>query len=366
MEIFEYKLDEWSGPLDVILTLVKANKMDIHNIQISIICDQYLEYINQIEANKMDIASEFIVMATELMVIKSRMLLPHEENTDKDPRKVLENALEIYAQAKEGSLLLLPLWKKYIGRMEKDTDEITVDKTYVADQDIMDLCLAVRAMIDRNAGKKDAPPPAPPILKRPHIDVELKAIGILHYLEDHPSSSMKELLEEAVSVVDLIAIFLGILDLIKKQKILLDKGKDNFEIVHGMSTCFVLNPNPPSPEELNESHRTWDDKEPIPLSSKAEMHREQRRVIREAKEAEKKRLRAEAREQARLAKLAGQQAVFVPENDDDIARESQIAEMLDANLSEREEDMMDDLGIDMQKVVEAMAEKAKDLPDDNK
>ena len=76
MDAITYRLDQFEGPLDLLLSLIQKNKVSITDIPISLICDQYVEYLAQARRLDMDIASEFIVMASELMLIKSRMLLP--------------------------------------------------------------------------------------------------------------------------------------------------------------------------------------------------------------------------------------------------------------------------------------------------
>jgi transcription antitermination factor NusA-like protein len=96
MDALTYKLEQFEGPLDLLLTLIQKNKVSITDIPISLICDQYLEYIREAEALDMDIASEFIVMASELMLIKSKMLLPKEEEPvedEGDPRDELVRRL---------------------------------------------------------------------------------------------------------------------------------------------------------------------------------------------------------------------------------------------------------------------------------
>ena len=97
-----YKLEQFEGPLDLLLSLIQKNKVSITDIPISLICDQYLEYITQAQKLDMELASEFIVMASELMLIKSKMLLPKEEESEEDPRATLTDALLRYQQAKEG------------------------------------------------------------------------------------------------------------------------------------------------------------------------------------------------------------------------------------------------------------------------
>lgn len=71
-----YHLEQFDGPLDLLLALIAKNKVNIADIPISLICDQYMEYLSAAQALDMEIASEFLVMASELMLIKSRILLP--------------------------------------------------------------------------------------------------------------------------------------------------------------------------------------------------------------------------------------------------------------------------------------------------
>ena len=128
-----YKLEQFEGPLDLLLSLIQKNKVSITDIPISLICDQYLEYITQAQKLDMELASEFIVMASELMLIKSKMLLPRNEEEEEDPRAALAAAVLEYQRAKEASTYLKDMFEEYGLRMVKDTDEIAPDKTYVAD-----------------------------------------------------------------------------------------------------------------------------------------------------------------------------------------------------------------------------------------
>ena len=110
MESVTYRLDQFEGPLDLLLTLIQKNKVSITDIPIALICDQYMAYITEAQELDMDIASEFIVMASELMLIKSRMLLPKAEENGEDPRAPLTDALLRYQQAKEAAAKLSPLY----------------------------------------------------------------------------------------------------------------------------------------------------------------------------------------------------------------------------------------------------------------
>ncbi len=372
METVTYRIEQFEGPLDLLLTLIQKNKVNIEDIPIAIICDQYLAYIKDAQDMDMELAGEFIVMASELMLIKSRMLLPRPEDAEKDPRRELADALLRYQQAKLAAIKMSPLYQRFSGRMVKDTDEITVDRSFVVDQDVTALCLAVRRIIAANESRPKAEKQVfAPMIARPIVPVDVKIVGILHHMEKKPKPTMKDLLSDATSLPDLIAIFLGILELIKVRKILIDEEEDSYTVIHGSGTRFVINETPPDEEELEKVYSpSVDSDEPIPLSSKAEMHREQRRIIREQKLAEKKRLRAEERarraEERRLAKL-GQLSIpgegeELPHDDSDLDAEERVEALLDEQLSQDAEDLMDDIGLDMQEILRTMTEQAKMLP----
>ncbi|MCD6527353.1 MAG: segregation/condensation protein A [Desulfuromonas sp.] len=105
---YEVKLDTFEGPLDLLLHLVSKNEMDIYDISMSCITAQYLRYLEQVQEQNLDVASEFLVMAATLMHIKSRMLLPKAEpeefeNEEIDPRAELVQRLLEYRRYKEGA-----------------------------------------------------------------------------------------------------------------------------------------------------------------------------------------------------------------------------------------------------------------------
>lgn len=374
MDAVTYRLDQFEGPLDLLLTLIQKNKVNIEDIPISLICDQYLEYIRAAQDMDMDIAGEFIVMASELMLIKSRMLLPRVKEDEKDPRAELADALLRYQQAKQAAAKMAPLYTLYSGRMVKDTDEISIDKTYVADQQVTSLCAAVRRIIAANESRPKVEKQVfAPMIAKPIVPVEVKIVGILHRMSKKKNTSMKDILSDATSLPDLIAIFLGILELIKVKKIRIEEDEESYVVIHGTDTQFSISEEEPE-TEAEKPRRPIDDSEPIPLSSKAEMHREQRRIIREQKLAEKKRLRAEERarraEERRLAKeaeLRGETVAVsllseeLPPDDSDLEAEAQLQAIMDEQISDEQEDLLDDLGLDMQKIVSQMAEQAKDM-----
>ena len=216
-----YKLELFEGPLDLLLSLIHKNKVNIEDIPIVLIFDQYMEYINEAQRLDLDLASEFILMASELMLIKSKMLLPRNEEIEEDPRKQLADALIKYQQAKAAALVLSPMYVAYSGRFVKDTDEISVDKTFVEDQDVEQLCLAARRVMDYNAlaEKAKSKEPFTPMISKPIVPVEIKIEEILSHLDANHRSSLESLLMNSTSLPDMIAIFIGVLELIKIKKI---------------------------------------------------------------------------------------------------------------------------------------------------
>ena len=247
MEAVTYRLDQFEGPLDLLLTLIQKNKVSITDIPIALICDQYVEAIADAQELDMDVASEFLVMASELMLIKSRMLLPRDEENEADPRATLTDALLRYQQAKEAAQKLAPLYAFYSGRMVKDTDEISIDKSFVQDQDVTALCTAVKRIIAyNNALERAANTAFTPMISKPIIPVEIKIVSILKIMERQSVASLEDLIIGEVTLPDIIAAFLGVLELVKVRKLLIADDIDSENALLSTSTRFVLN------EEIDE------------------------------------------------------------------------------------------------------------------
>lgn len=250
MEEVTYRLDQFEGPLDLLLTLIQKNKVNISDIPIALICDQYIEYISRAEELDMDVASEFLVMASHLMLIKSKMLLPRPEDEKADPRAELTDALLRFQQAKEAVAKLSPMYAYYSGRMVKDTDEISIDKTYVHDQDVTSLCAAVRRIIAyNNALERAANTAFTPMISKPIIPVEIKIVSILKTVEKRGAATLEELLTSEATLPDAIASFLGVLELIKVRKLLVADEIDEENALLNANTRFILNTDDSTVEE---------------------------------------------------------------------------------------------------------------------
>ncbi len=257
MENMTYKLTDFEGPLDLLISLIEKNKFNILDIPIADICDQYIAFLAEQSQMDMDIATEFLDMASQLMVWKSEMLLPHEEAAEKPPRYELSDILLRHQHMKEAAPKLHPLYAYYSSRLVKDTDEISPDKTYVTDQDPLSLCAAVRRINSYRDAMEKAQTHFTPMVSKPIIPVEGKIVIILNTLTANGTASLRELLEGAPSLADMIASFMGVLELIKSRKILIEEGDPDLEenSVRGESTRFFLNPNAPSDDEAEDDKK---------------------------------------------------------------------------------------------------------------
>ena len=257
MEALTFKLEQFDfdGPMDLIFKLIQKDKIDIRNLPIAQLCDQYLATIAEMENMDMDVAAEFLVMASELMLIKSKMMLPQEEKEEEDPRADLAELLLRYQLAKSAAPKLQKLYEVHSHRIVKDTDEISIDKTYVADQQITSLCTAIRRIASYQESMRQTHHATfTPMISTPIVPVELKIVGILNHMGrnklQNKDVSLDELLGDSTSLPDMIAIFLGVLELVKMRQILIVDAPDEFTSLHGTTTRFVINDNPPPPEEV--------------------------------------------------------------------------------------------------------------------
>ena len=249
LEQITYRLDEFQGPLDVLLGLIQKNKVSITNIPIALICDQYMEYIEEVQKMDLEIATEFIVMASELMLIKSKMLLPHEEGTENDPRREIQNALLLHQQAKLAAEKLKPMYDDFSGRFVKGQDSIPPERGLPLDLDPDLLVKALNAVLRRIKVAEALRKPQDlvnPLIKRKVVSVEEKIEEICTILEEHEEASLFFLLKDADSRAELVARFMGVLELINIQRINITSVKVIEDVIeyeeNGLEMMFTLNP----------------------------------------------------------------------------------------------------------------------------
>ena len=223
-EQLTYRLDQFEGPLDLLLSLISKNKVSITDIPIAIICDQYMEYIEEAQRMDLEIASEFIVMASELMLIKSKMILPHEEGTENDPRREIANALLLYQQAKLAVTKLRPLYEEYSSRFVKGTDDVPPEKGLPLNLDPALMLKALNSILRRIRIAEAERKPTDlvnPLIKHHVVSVEEKIEEICALLEERDEASLFFLLKDSTSRAELVARFMGVLELIKIHRIMI-------------------------------------------------------------------------------------------------------------------------------------------------
>ena len=235
-ESLNFKLEIFEGPLDLLLSLISKNKVDIYDIPISLILDQYLEYLEEMRRMDMDIAGEFITMASELMLIKSRMLLPKSPlEEDIDPRERLAQALIEYKRAKEAAVMLNENYMKYAGRIAKPMDEAPFQAIpELADQDAKLLEEAFARLMQRAKQLKETMQPPEKtlenLLKKRVTPVPERIVGIMRYLYKNGRTSFDDLMLQSKTRSDIIASFAALLELLKARRVMIAKD-DGDEIV---------------------------------------------------------------------------------------------------------------------------------------
>ena len=275
IEQLTYRLDQFEGPLDLLLALIQKNKVSITDIPIALICDQYMEYLEEAQKMDLEVATEFIVMASELMLIKSKMLLPHEEGTENDPRREIQNALLLHQQAKLAAEKLKPMYDDFSGRFVKGQDSVPPERGLPLDLDPALLVKALNAVLRRMKVAEALRKPQElvnPLIKRKVVSVEEKIEEICTLLEEYEEASLFFLLKDADSRPELVARFMGVLELIKIQRIKITTISVFEDVVEynetGLEMKFALNPDyipgeatasefdtPPEEEKKDEDHK---------------------------------------------------------------------------------------------------------------
>lgn len=224
MEQIIYKIELFEGPLDLLLSLISKNKMSIEDIKISVICDQYMEYINTMQKLDIELSSEFIVMASQLMLIKSRTLLPRmNDDNDEDPAEELARALLEYKRAKEASGKLGGLYSQFSGRFEKDTDEISPDRTYVADHNVNLLQHALMSVMSNiEVSDEVASEKIKPLISTRTVSVGEKVFAVLRILVINGGTvNIIDCFEGVRTKHEAVATFMALLEMLRAGRITL-------------------------------------------------------------------------------------------------------------------------------------------------
>ena len=211
---YNIKLEIFEGPLDLLLHLIRKNEVDIFDIPISLITDQYLEYIDIMKALNINVAGDFLVMASTLIHIKSRLLLPEkdEDGEGEDPREELTRPLLEYMQFRE---LAGELSEREV--LERDVFQRRPDKDYSAgfeaeeqqiEVNLFQLMDAFKRILESNI------PEAELTFREVNFSINDKISYVLDVLKDKQSVYFKTLFAEDRTLAEFVITFLAVLELV--------------------------------------------------------------------------------------------------------------------------------------------------------
>jgi segregation and condensation protein A len=221
VDSYSIKLDQFEGPLDLLIHLIKRNEVNIYDIPIALITSQYLAYLGVLRELDLDVAGEFLVMAATLIHIKSRMLLPRpdpmQEDPEEDPREALVRRLlehERYRQAAEllheREALRDAQWQRPDGRVAPIAGEEYEPELEV---DLFSLIAAFKSVMERAKQRPRVTLPAE------QIPIEMRIGQLLARLSESEACGFEDLFDDVSSKGDLIVTFLAILEMIRLKQI---------------------------------------------------------------------------------------------------------------------------------------------------
>ena len=243
MEI-SYKLEHFEGPLDLLLHLIEKNKVSIYDIPIVEITNQYLDYVNHMDQEDLNLVSDFLVMAATLIDIKSRMLLPREEEEEgeeEDPRTELVNRLLEYKKYKYISQELaeledsagMHLFKPATVPPEVARYEPPVDLDQLLDGLTLARLQAIfQQVMKRKEDKIDRVRSSFGTIKKEPVSLEEGIGSVMAYARKLRTFRIRQILEQSTDKLEIVVTFLAVLELMKIGKIHLTQENlfDDMEI----------------------------------------------------------------------------------------------------------------------------------------
>ena len=228
-ETLSYKLNVFEGPLDLLLNLIAKNKLNIYDIPIAELLEQYMAQIHEMQAADMDVASEFLEMAARLVHIKSVSLLPKKEEEAALKQELTGQLLE-YQQCKEAAMRLRERFS--LDGIVRAQADIPADLTYKRHHKPQELLSAYLSML----GKKKPPEPQKPedtiskLITRRVASVASKFVFVLRSLWKKRHVSLKELFRGKNDPSERVAAFLAVLELVKDKRLRVDGDGEDCEI----------------------------------------------------------------------------------------------------------------------------------------
>ena len=239
----EVKLQVFEGPLDLLMHLIEKNQIDIYDIPIVTITEQYMEYINAMQREDMEVTSEFLVMAATLMNIKCKMLLPkevNEEGEEEDPRAELVEKLLEYKMYKymayelrdrQQDAQLQCFRHKDLPKEVRDY-ELPVDfSDLIGDTTLVKLNEIFQELLKRQEDKVDPIRSKFGNIEKEEIDMDAKTLYIKAYIREHKQFSFRSLLEKQASKTEIIVTFLVMLEEMKLGEIEIEQDETFGDII---------------------------------------------------------------------------------------------------------------------------------------
>lgn len=230
---YDFKINQFEGPLDLLLHLIKINEMDIMDIQIEEITKQYVEYIRLQEKLNIEVASEYLVMASELIEIKSKMLLPNErideDEEEIDPREELVQSLLEYEAYKKLSHLLEEKGENrslIYTKLPENINNFAEDVDISNEGEIDDLINAFKLFLDRKSKSK----PLKTRVTVKEISVSSRCLEIRSILKKSKKVSFFDLFS-VDSKEYVVATFLAILEMCKNKELIIKQDNNFSDII---------------------------------------------------------------------------------------------------------------------------------------
>jgi segregation and condensation protein A len=214
---YQVRLDQFEGPLDLLLHLIKKNEVNIYDIPIALITQQYLEYLSMMKSLNLAVAGEFLVMAATLVQIKSRMLLPSDEGTAEedegpDPREELVRRLLEYKRYKDAALQLdnrERLWRDIFSREQAPSVPVRSQEALLEEVTLFDLVDALQGVLARSTTKRSFEVIPENLTVRDRIN------AILDVLSGKDAVTFLALFEGQTQRMVIIVTFLAVLELVR-------------------------------------------------------------------------------------------------------------------------------------------------------
>ena len=230
MDTISYKLDDFEGPLDLLLHLIAKNKLNILDIQLSILIDQYLEHIQKMQYDQMDVASSFLEMASRLIYLKTISLLPKHEEAEALKEELTGELIE-YDTCRKIAAILSTMTDGF-DSFVKGAEDISFDKTYELKHEADKLLEYYISAVGR--GQRKLPPKTAvfgKIVAKKVVAVSTKIVYVLRNLVKSKRKKMGELFRTAESRSELVATFLAVLELCKNNRVRVEGTGDAVEVV---------------------------------------------------------------------------------------------------------------------------------------